>query len=50
MHKTTTQEAVTSLHDLSATDLISGFRGKQFSPTEVLEDVLAHIARWEPHL
>jgi aspartyl-tRNA(Asn)/glutamyl-tRNA(Gln) amidotransferase subunit A len=44
------QEAVTSLHDLSAVDLIAGFRGKQFSPSEVLEDVLAHIAVWEPHI
>ncbi len=50
MHKTATQEAVTSLHDLSATDLIAGFRAKQFSPLEVLEDVLTHVARWEPHL
>jgi aspartyl-tRNA(Asn)/glutamyl-tRNA(Gln) amidotransferase subunit A len=32
MHNTATQEAVTSLHDLSATDLIAGFRAKQFSP------------------
>jgi aspartyl-tRNA(Asn)/glutamyl-tRNA(Gln) amidotransferase subunit A len=44
------QEAVTSLHDLSAVDLIAGFRAKQFSPSEVLEDVLAHIAAWEPHI
>jgi aspartyl-tRNA(Asn)/glutamyl-tRNA(Gln) amidotransferase subunit A len=49
MHKEA-QEAVTSLHDLSAVDLIAGFRGKQFSPSEVLEDVLAHIAVWEPHI
>jgi aspartyl-tRNA(Asn)/glutamyl-tRNA(Gln) amidotransferase subunit A len=44
------QESVTSLHDLSAVDLIAGFRAKQFSPSEVLEDVLAHIAVWEPHI
>jgi aspartyl-tRNA(Asn)/glutamyl-tRNA(Gln) amidotransferase subunit A len=44
------QEAVTSLHDLSAVDLIAGFRSKQFSPSEVLEDLLAHIAVWEPHI
>src|SRR6202451_4428922 len=55
MHKsvpeeTTSDEAVTSLHDLSAVDLIAGFRGKQFTPSEVLEDVLAHIAVWEPHI
>ena len=50
MHKPATQEAVTSLHDLSAADLIAGYRAKQFSPSEVFEEVLAHIAVWEPHL
>src|ERR1700756_491579 len=50
MHKTESQEAITSLHDLSATDLISGFRAKQFSPSEVMEEVLAHVAAWEPHI
>jgi aspartyl-tRNA(Asn)/glutamyl-tRNA(Gln) amidotransferase subunit A len=50
MHKAASQQAVTSLHDLSAVDLIAGFRAKQFSPSEVLEDVLAHIAVWEPHI
>jgi aspartyl-tRNA(Asn)/glutamyl-tRNA(Gln) amidotransferase subunit A len=50
MHKTADHEAVTPLHDLSAVDLIAGFRAKQFSPSEVLEDVLAHVAVWEPHL
>ena len=50
MHKIETQDAVTSLHDLSAVDLLAGYRAKQFTPSEVLEDVLAHVARWEPHL
>src|SRR5215470_335369 len=50
MHKTATREAVTSLHDLSATDLIAGYKAKQFSPSEVLEDVLSHVALWEPHI
>ncbi|MFL6790987.1 MAG: amidase [Bradyrhizobium sp.] len=50
MHRTRTKEAVTSLHDLSAVDLIAGYRAKQFSPSEVLEEVLAHIAAWEPHI
>jgi aspartyl-tRNA(Asn)/glutamyl-tRNA(Gln) amidotransferase subunit A len=50
MHKTAPQEAVTSLHDLSATDLIAGYKARQFSPSEVLEDVLAHIEAWEPHI
>ena len=49
MHNKATEEAVTSLHDLSAVDLLAGYRSKQFSPSEVLEDVLAHIAMWEPH-
>ena len=50
MHKPASREAVASLHDLSAIDLIAGFRAKQFSPSEVLEDVLTHIAVWEPHI
>ncbi len=50
MHKPASQEEVASLHDLSAVDLIAGFRAGQFSPSEVLEDVLAHIAVWEPHI
>src|SRR3954464_616232 len=50
MHKTASEESVASLHDLSAVDLIAGFRARQFSPSEVLEDVLAHIAVWEPHI
>jgi aspartyl-tRNA(Asn)/glutamyl-tRNA(Gln) amidotransferase subunit A len=50
MHKPASNEEVTSLHDLSAVDLIAGYRAGQFSPTEVLEDVLTHIAIWEPHI
>jgi len=44
------QDSVTSLHDLSAVDLIAGFRARQFSPSDVLEDLLSHIALWEPRL
>jgi aspartyl-tRNA(Asn)/glutamyl-tRNA(Gln) amidotransferase subunit A len=50
MHKAARKEAVTSLHDLSAVDLIAGYRAKQFSPSEVLEEVIAHVAVWEPHI
>jgi aspartyl-tRNA(Asn)/glutamyl-tRNA(Gln) amidotransferase subunit A len=50
MHNRAPEDTVTSLHDLSAVDLIAGFRARQFSPSEVLEDVLAHIALWEPHI
>ena len=45
-----TPEAVSALHELSATELIAGFRAQQFSPSEVLDDVLAHIEAWEPHI
>src|ERR1044072_6491518 len=50
MHKIAAQEAVTSLHDLSAVDLIAGYTTKPFPPSVVLEDVIAHVARWEPHI
>jgi aspartyl-tRNA(Asn)/glutamyl-tRNA(Gln) amidotransferase subunit A len=50
MHKPESEDVVTQLHDLSAVDLIAGFRARQFSPSEVLEDVLAHVAAWEPHI
>jgi aspartyl-tRNA(Asn)/glutamyl-tRNA(Gln) amidotransferase subunit A len=50
MHKRRAAEAVTSLHDLSAVDLIAGYKAKQFTPSEVLEDLLLHVARWEPQL
>jgi aspartyl-tRNA(Asn)/glutamyl-tRNA(Gln) amidotransferase subunit A len=50
MHNSASQDTVSALHDLSAVDLVAGFRARQFSPSEVLEDVLAHIAVWEPHI
>ncbi|CCE11037.1 putative amidase [Bradyrhizobium sp. STM 3843] len=49
MHKPASNE-ITSLHDLSAVDLIAGYRARQFSPSEVMEEVLAHVAAWEPHI
>src|SRR5246127_1994123 len=50
MHKPEAEDAVTSLHDLSAIDLIAGYKAKQFTPSEVMEDLLAHVAAWEPHI
>src|SRR5579859_7641466 len=50
MSEEETSDAVTALHDLSATDMIAGFRSRQFSPSEVLDELLAHIALWEPHI
>ena len=43
-------DAVSALHDLTATDLLAGFRARQFSPSEVVEDLFTHIAAWEPHI
>ncbi|UGV27332.1 amidase [Rhodopseudomonas boonkerdii] len=40
----------TALHEMSATELIAGYKAKTFSPSEAFEDVLSHIATWEPHL
>jgi aspartyl-tRNA(Asn)/glutamyl-tRNA(Gln) amidotransferase subunit A len=50
MRERTTEHSDTALHDLSAADLIAGFRSRQFSPSEVMDDVFAHIAVWEPHI
>src|SRR6059058_5213879 len=50
MHRPAAEEEITSLHDLSATDLIAGYRAKQFSPSEVLDEVIEHVAAWEPHI
>jgi len=50
MQKTKKEEEITSLHDLSAVDLLAGYRAKQFSPSEVMEEVLDHVAVWEPHI
>ena len=39
-----------ALHDLSARELVAAYRDGTLSPVEVTQDVLAHVARWEPHL
>ena len=38
------------LHQLSAQELLAGYRRGAFSPVEVLRDVLTQVARWEPEL
>ncbi len=43
-------KAATALHDLSAVELLAGYAAKTFSPSEVMDDVLGHVARWEPHI
>lgn len=49
MHKPK-QDTITSLHDLSAVDLLAGYRAKQFSPSEVLEEIISQVTTWEPHI
>ena len=39
-----------ALHDLSAAELGAAYRQRELSPVEVAQDVIAHIARWEPQL
>ncbi len=39
-----------ALHELSAAELIDGYRRREFSPVEVAQSVLGHIERWEHHL
>lgn len=39
-----------ALHDLTATELVAGYRDRALSPVEVTRAVLAHIERWEPQL
>jgi aspartyl-tRNA(Asn)/glutamyl-tRNA(Gln) amidotransferase subunit A len=41
---------MSSIHDLSAAELLAAYRCKQLSPVEVVRAVLANIERWEPQL
>jgi len=41
---------MSALHDLPAHALLAAYRQRTLSPVEVVADVLAHIARWEPHI
>ena len=38
------------LHELSAHELLAGYRSRAFSPVEATQAVIAHIERWEPCL
>ena len=44
------EQSSPALHELSAADLISGYRRREFSPVEVTQAVLGHIERWEYHI
>src|ERR1044072_6214089 len=43
-------DPMTEIHDLSAGELLKGYRAKTLSPSEVCVDVEQHIAPWEPHI
>ena len=40
----------TALHELTAHELLAGYKSRDFSPVEVTQAVLAQIERWEPQL
>lgn len=40
----------TALHELAALALVEGYRRRDFSPLEVAQSLLDHVARWEPQL
>jgi len=42
--------AAPALHELSAPQLVEGYRRRAFSPVEVARAVLGHVERWEHHL
>ena len=41
---------MTAVHDLSACQLLEGYRRRTISPVEATEAVLARIDAWEPHI
>ena len=41
---------MTELADLSAVDLVEGYRGRKISPVEVIDSVTRRIDAWEPQL
>ena len=41
---------MSTLHTLTATELLAAYRSKALSPVEVTRAVLAHIHKWEPHV
>ncbi|WP_342616452.1 amidase [Rhodoferax sp. GW822-FHT02A01] len=46
----TATEQSLPLHDWSASALADAYRCRALSPVEVVQDVLQHIALWEPHI
>ena len=37
-------------HDFTAHQLLAGFRAREFSPVDVMQELLAHVGHWEPHI
>src|SRR5213078_3523076 len=41
---------MTSLHDLTAADLLGAYKSRKLSPVEAVDGVIARIEAWEPRL
>jgi aspartyl-tRNA(Asn)/glutamyl-tRNA(Gln) amidotransferase subunit A len=44
------KDAPPALHELTALELLEGYRRREFSPVEAAQSVLGRIERWERHL
>ena len=44
------KDAPPALHELTALQLLEGYRRRDFSPVDVMRSVLGHVERWERHL
>ncbi len=41
---------MTALHDMTATELLAGYKSRKLSPVDVVDAVVARIEAWEPKL
>jgi aspartyl-tRNA(Asn)/glutamyl-tRNA(Gln) amidotransferase subunit A len=41
---------MTSIHDMTAVELLAAYKSKKLSPVEAVDGVIAHINAWEPKL
>ena len=41
---------MTTIHDMTAVDLLAAYKSKKLSPVEVIDAVIKRIEAWEPKL
>ena len=41
---------MTTLHDMTAVDLLAAYKSKKLSPVEVTDAVIRRIEAWEPKI